>query len=91
MNEALRAFTRENAGAHLALVFYAGHGLEMDGVNYLVPVDARLERVVILDACRDETLVAYAAVPECGNRGGGCLVGGRCGGTTQFMPHPRKL
>ena len=28
----------------MALVFYAGHGLEMDGVNYLVPVDARLER-----------------------------------------------
>ena len=28
----------------MALVFYAGHGLEMDGVNYLVPVNARLER-----------------------------------------------
>ena len=41
MNEALRAFTRESAGADLALVFYAGHGLEMDGVNYLVPVDAQ--------------------------------------------------
>ena len=25
-------------------MFYAGHGLEVDGVNYLVPVDARLER-----------------------------------------------
>ena len=25
-------------------MFYAGHGLEMDGVNYLVPVDAQLER-----------------------------------------------
>ena len=28
----------------MAVVFYAGHGLEVDGVNYLVPVDARLER-----------------------------------------------
>ena len=28
----------------MALVFYAGYSLEMDGVNYLVPVDARLER-----------------------------------------------
>ena len=44
MTEALRVFTRESAGADVALVFYAGHGLEMDGVNYLVPVDARLER-----------------------------------------------
>ena len=44
LNEALRGFTRESAGADVALVFYAGHGLEVDGVNYLVPVDARLER-----------------------------------------------
>ena len=28
----------------MSLVFYAGHGLEMNGVNYLVPVDAHLER-----------------------------------------------
>ena len=27
-------------------LFYAGHGIEMDRVNYLVPVDARLERDV---------------------------------------------
>ena len=44
MTEALRVFTRASAGAEVSLVFYAGHGLEMDGVNYLVPVDARLER-----------------------------------------------
>ena len=44
LNDALRAFTRESAGVDVSLVFYAGHGLEMDGVNYLVPVDARLER-----------------------------------------------
>jgi uncharacterized caspase-like protein len=28
----------------VALVFYAGHGLQVDGENYLVPVDARIER-----------------------------------------------
>ena len=44
MTEALRVFTRASAGADVSLVFYAGHGLEMDGVNYLVPVDAQLER-----------------------------------------------
>ena len=43
LTDALRAFSRESAGADVALVFYAGHGLEMDGVNYLVPVDARFE------------------------------------------------
>ena len=46
LNEALRAFTRQSLGADVALVFYAGHGMEMDGANYLVPVDARLERDV---------------------------------------------
>ena len=44
LTEALRAFTRQSVGADVALVFYAGHGIEMDGANYLVPVDARLER-----------------------------------------------
>ena len=48
LTEALRAFTRRSAGADVSLIFYAGHGIEMDGVNYLVPVDARLERDVDL-------------------------------------------
>ena len=43
LTDALRLFTRQSAGADVALVFYAGHGMEMDGVNYLLPVDARLE------------------------------------------------
>ena len=44
LNASLRGFSRQSAGAVVALVFYAGHGMEMDGVNYLLPVDARLER-----------------------------------------------
>ena len=42
MEDALGAFEEVRAGAELALVFYAGHGMEMNGANYLVPVDARL-------------------------------------------------
>jgi hypothetical protein len=30
-------------GSDVALVYYAGHGLQMDGENFLVPTDARLE------------------------------------------------
>ena len=26
------------------MVYYAGHGIEVDGTNYLIPVDAKLER-----------------------------------------------
>src|SRR5580700_9267041 len=30
--------------ADVALVYYAGHGIQSAGVNYLVPIDAKLER-----------------------------------------------
>ncbi|MCY4508611.1 MAG: SUMF1/EgtB/PvdO family nonheme iron enzyme [Acidobacteria bacterium] len=43
-NQALRDFTRRSLGADVAFVFYAGHGMEVDGINYVVPVNARLER-----------------------------------------------
>ena len=41
---ALRAFTDKLAKADVALFFYAGHGLQVGAQNYLVPVDAKLER-----------------------------------------------
>jgi len=34
---------RLDAGADVGLFFFAGHGVQLDGVNYLVPVDASLE------------------------------------------------
>ena len=39
-----REFGRKLDKASLALFFYAGHGLQVGGKNYLVPVDAKLER-----------------------------------------------
>ena len=42
MEETLAEFSDEAAGADFAIVFYAGHGLEVGGENYLIPVDARL-------------------------------------------------
>ena len=40
--EALRAFASDAEKADWAVVYYAGHGFEVGGINYLVPVDARL-------------------------------------------------
>lgn len=40
----LDEFTEAVPGADVALFFYAGHGLQVDGDNYLVPVDAKLEK-----------------------------------------------
>ncbi|MBI5128410.1 MAG: caspase family protein [Rhodopseudomonas palustris] len=40
----LRRFSDVVQHADEAVVYYAGHGVEIDGTNYLVPVDAALER-----------------------------------------------
>lgn len=42
--KSLRAFEDKVASADIAIIFYAGHGIEIEGNNYLIPVDARLER-----------------------------------------------
>lgn len=44
MEDAIRQFGRKLERADLALFFYAGHGLQVNNKNYLVPVDAKLER-----------------------------------------------
>lgn len=39
---ALRAFAQAAESADWAVIYYAGHGMEVGGVNYLLPVDARI-------------------------------------------------
>jgi tetratricopeptide (TPR) repeat protein len=39
---ALRQFGSEAEKADWAVVYYAGHGMEIGGVNYLIPIDAKL-------------------------------------------------
>ncbi len=39
---ALNAFEDKAKSADWAVVYYAGHGIEVGGVNYLIPVDAKL-------------------------------------------------
>jgi formylglycine-generating enzyme required for sulfatase activity len=42
LREALRELARASAGAELGVVFFAGHGIEVGGRNYLIPTDAAL-------------------------------------------------
>jgi hypothetical protein len=44
MERLLQAFSLKLETADVALVFYAGHGLQVQGRNYLVPVEAKLDR-----------------------------------------------
>ena len=39
---ALRDFARQSEDADWAVIYYAGHGMEVGGVNYLIPIDARM-------------------------------------------------
>lgn len=39
----LADFSEKAAQAEMAVVFYAGHGIEVGGENYLIPVDANLK------------------------------------------------
>ncbi|MGP0089480.1 MAG: caspase family protein [Xanthobacteraceae bacterium] len=40
--DALRRFAADAEKADWAVIYFAGHGIEIGGVNYLIPVDARL-------------------------------------------------
>ena len=42
MSRAFQAFGAEMTGGGVGLVFYAGHGMQIGGRNYLVPVDAEM-------------------------------------------------
>jgi uncharacterized caspase-like protein len=44
MRRALRDFSDNVREADVAIVYFAGHGIEINGSNYLIPVDAVLER-----------------------------------------------
>jgi hypothetical protein len=43
MRRALIGFGQQARGAEFAVIFFAGHGMEIGGENWLIPVDAELE------------------------------------------------
>lgn len=42
LRSALHDFSRESVKADWAVVYYAGHGMQVGGINYMIPIDARL-------------------------------------------------
>jgi hypothetical protein len=49
MDRTIRQFAESLRGASMGLFFYAGHGLQVSGRNYLVPIDAELKTAEALD------------------------------------------
>ncbi len=54
MRRTLQDFSNKVHGTDMAVIYYAGHGIEIDHRNYLIPVDARL---------RTDRSVAFEAIP----------------------------
>ena len=52
--DALRAFRARSLGAEHSVIYYAGHGIEIDRQNFVVPVDAELKADIDVE---------YEAVP----------------------------
>lgn len=61
MEDAIKEFSMKLSKYDVALFYYAGHGLQVDGVNYLIPIDAKLENKV---AVRHETISVNDIVKE---------------------------
>jgi hypothetical protein len=54
LRRAFRKMDQRALGAEMAIIYYAGHGIEVDKLNYMIPVDAQLE---------NDRSVTYEAVP----------------------------
>ena len=61
MMEAVREFTEKLPDYDVALFYYAGHGNQVDGKNYLIPTDAHLEKPT---DCRFEAIEVEFIVEE---------------------------
>lgn len=69
MRRALDDFREDGAGADVALVFFSGHGVEINGENRLLPVDAdpaSLERLKETSLPLEEVTEAVAAIGRIG-------------------------
>jgi len=53
LEKAIYEFSRKLKDYDVALFYYAGHGIQVDGKNYLIPIDAKLS---------DKTAVKFEAV-----------------------------
>ena len=61
MMGALREFSQKLSDYNVALFYYAGHGMQVDGMNYLIPVDASLKQKT---DCKWEALPVSYIVEE---------------------------
>lgn len=61
MSVAIGQFGRDLQRGDIGLFYFAGHGVQVDGTNYLIPVDAELDSVSVVPfrAIRADEILAY--------------------------------
>ena len=65
--DALEAFKRQAAGAEVALIYYAGHGMEVEGKNVIAPVDMEIEcanKTTLRSVELDQLFASASAAPQ---------------------------
>ncbi|WP_245262094.1 caspase domain-containing protein [Mesorhizobium sp. WSM3626] len=78
LERSIGEFSDALEGAGVGLFYYAGHGLQVEGRNYIVPVDARLDMPVklqleavpideVLDIMEQQTKVSLVFLDACRN------------------------
>lgn len=90
MRAALRSFVLDTRSAQVRLFFFAGHGLQLRGRNYLLPIGARLDNESdILGKTADVTeLVEQLTAIE---RGASVLIIDACRTHPVFAPGTRRM
>jgi hypothetical protein len=61
MISSIREFSKKLSNYNVALFYYAGHGIQVDGINYLVPTNAKLENK---DDCKWEAIAVNTVTDE---------------------------
>ena len=61
MINAIREFSKKLLSYNVALFYFAGHGLQVDGINYLIPINAKLENK---DDCKWEAITVNTVTDE---------------------------
>ena len=102
MDMALANFNRAAKGASVALFYFAGHGMQYNGSNYILPTDAKLEddvglryEAISLDQVRaavDEASgVKIMILDACRNNPLASRLARSVAGTTRALPMTRGL
>ena len=63
MGELFDQFTEQAYDADIAVIYYAGHGIQVDGKNFLIPVDAELTSPAHLKSRAFEVSAMIATLP----------------------------